>query len=375
METDYRAFTIDDLARDDWFRDWIIRRDPAAERFWLAWLAEYPDKADKVQVARALLLALEQDDTALSATTLADITDEVAQSKTGRVVPLWRTTAFRRPAFRVAASVLVVLGMGYCAYRLVNQPDRQVQVRLQERLPRQISPVLVDDAVTRSNTTAIVQSIRLEDGSIIELYPNSSLQYPTHFSATNRKVYLRGRAFFNIARNPKKPFWVYTNTLSTQVLGTRFMVTAFADAPSAKVEVTSGRVSVYRLGDVEKARRDRLAERVGVILTANQQVAYAQTDERLVKTVVARPAEVQPVRANAFVFDETPIAGVFALLEKTYGLPVHYDAATMNRCYLTANLTDESLFDKLALICKITRSTYEIVDGQIVIHSNGCDSN
>jgi transmembrane sensor len=370
METDYQAFTIDDLARDERFRQWVIQRDPAAEQFWLNWLAQHPDSRDKIQVARAFLLALEEENTALSTSTLAEITDEIAQADTGRLIPLWRTFAFR-----VAAAILVVLGMGYGAYRLVNQPDRQVQARLQERLPRQISPALVDDAVTRTNATAIVQSIRLEDGSTIELYPNSSLQYPSHFSATNREVYLRGKAFFSIARNPKKPFWVYTNTLSTQVLGTRFMVSAFADAPSATVEVKSGRVSVYRLGDVEKARRDQLAERVGVILTANQQVAYAQTDERLVKTVVARPTVVQPVVANAFVFDETPIAQVFALLEKTYGLPVLYDAATMNRCYLTANLTDESLFDKLALICKITRSSYEIVDGQIVIHSNGCDSN
>ncbi len=366
METDYRAFSIDDLARDDWFRQWIIRRDPVAERFWLAWLAEHPDKADKIQVARALLLALEEDNTTLPAATMADI---IVQSDTGRVTRLWRTTAFRRPALRVAASVLLLLGIGYGAYRIINQPDRQLQARL-----RHISPSLTDNAVRRVNATSQVESIRLEDGSTVALYPGSTLQYPTHFAAANREVYLRGKAFFSISRNPKKPFWVYTGTLSTQVLGTSFMVSAFAEGTTAQVEVKSGRVSVYRLSDVERARRDGLTERAGVILTPNQQVAYSQTDERLVKTVVARPALLQPSRPTAFVFDETPIADVFALLEKTYGLPVLYDAATMNRCYLTANLSDEPLFDKLALICKITRSSYELVDGQIVIHSSGCDN-
>lgn len=370
METDYRAFTIDDLARDDWFRQWIVRQDPAAERFWLLWLTEHPDNADKIQVARALLLALEEDDTALPATTLADIVDEVAQSATGGVVRLWHTAAFRRPAFRVAAVVLVVLGIGYGAYRVVSQPDRQLQARL-----RRINPTLIDKAVRRVNATNQVQQISLEDGSTVQLFPNSTLQYPAHFAVANREVYLRGKAFFTIARNHRKPFWVYTGTLLTQVLGTSFMVSAFAEASSAQVAVKSGRVSVYRLSDVERARHDGLTERVGVILTPNQQVAFSQTDERLVKAVVQQPAIVQPGRANAFVFEETPIAEVFALLEKTYGLPIHYDAATLNRCYLTANLTDESLFDKLALICKITRSTYELVDGQIVIHSNGCDVN
>ncbi|MBC8153633.1 MAG: FecR domain-containing protein [Bacteroidetes bacterium] len=369
MEIDYRAFTIDDLARDEWFRQWAIRRDPTAERFWLAWLAEHPDKADKIQVARALLLALEEENTALPAATLAEITDEVAQSDTGRVVPLWRSIAPAHRAFRVAAAVLLFVGVGYAGYRLVNQPDRQLQVRL-----RHINPALIDNAVSRVNTTTQVQLIRLEDGSTVQLYPNSALQYPVRFAAANRDVYLRGKAFFSVARNPKKPFWVYTSTLSTQVLGTSFMVSAFANAAHSTVEVASGRVSVYRLGDVEKARRDQRTERVGVILTPNQRVAYTQTDERLVKAVVARPAMLQFGRSGAFVFDETPIADVFALLEKTYGLPVLYDAATMSRCYLTANLTDESLFDQLALVCKITRSSYEIVDGQIVIHSSGCDA-
>ncbi|WP_128548081.1 FecR family protein [Larkinella soli] len=368
MEAHYRAFTIDELTHDDRFRQWVIERDPVAERFWLEWLTQNPDKADTIQMARAFLLALEEENTSLPAAGLADITDEIVQTQPDRrtavrTLPFWRNTAFR-----VAASVLLVLGLGYAALRFTGQPERQMQARL-----RRISPALADGAITRTNTTQQVQDIRLDDGSIVQLYPNSSLNYPAHFAANSREVFLRGRAFFRIARNPKKPFWVYTGTLSTQVLGTRFMVDA--DAGQANVQVTSGRVSVYRSGDVERARRDRLTEQIGVILTANQQVVYTQTDEQLVKTVVARPTMLQPGRADAFVFEETPIAEVFARLETIYGLPVLYDASTMSRCYLTANLTDESLFDKLALICKITRSSYELVDGQIVIHSNGCDNN
>jgi ferric-dicitrate binding protein FerR (iron transport regulator) len=366
MEAQYRAFTIDELTRDNQFRQWVIQRDPVAERFWLDWLSENPDKANTIQMARAFLLALEEENTALPSQTLANMTTEIIQSQPGRVIPFWRRYGISGTAFRVAASVFLLLGLGYGTYRHLNGPDRQLQARL-----RQISPLLADQAITRTNTSQSIQVIRLSDGSVVQLYPNSSLDYPVRFAARSREVFLRGRAFFSIARNPKKPFWVYTSTLSTQVLGTRFLVNA--DANGANVQVRSGRVSVYRLGDVEKARRDRLTEQIGVILTANQQVAYTQTDEHLVKTVVAHPAIVQPNRADGFVFEETPVAEVFAQLEKTYGLPVLYDASTMNHCYLTANLTDESLFDKLGLICKITRSSYELVDGQIVIHSNGCD--
>jgi ferric-dicitrate binding protein FerR (iron transport regulator) len=368
MEVDYQTFTIDELARDDWFRQWVVLRDPSAERFWLAWLAQHPEKAGRVQGARAFLLALGEDDTTLPTADLEEIAARIVRQEALRTVSFWEKV-WQHSAYLMAAMLLLVLGVGYGLFASYRRPERELRAQLLE-----ISPSLVDHAIRKENTTAQVQHIRLEDGSIVDLYPHGSLRYPAHFAAGSREVYLSGKAFFSIAKNHKKPFWVYTSTLSTQVLGTSFLVSAAADAAQTKVEVKTGRVSVYRLNEVKLARRDRRHERAGVILTPNQQVAYAQTDERLVKSVVAVPAVLGPVRTGAFVFDGAPVAEVFKLLEKTYGLPVIYDATTMSQCYLTADLTNESFFDQLMLICKITRSTYEIVDGQIVIHSNGCEA-
>lgn len=362
MELKYRSFNIDEFARDERFREWVIERDPSAEKFWTAWLAQNPDRADKIQVARAFLLALEEENTALSANALSQVADDILEQRPAPIRSLWP-----RLAFRIAASVLIVLGLGYAGTIVWKRSDHDVLSTL-----RQINPLLVEGALQRHNSSDRVESIRLEDGSIVQLYPNSSLRYPAHFASSSRDVYLKGKAFFKVTRNPKRPFWVYTNTVSTQVLGTSFLVSAFENAAQAKVEVKSGRVSVYRLSDVEKARQEERNERVGVILTPNQQVAYNHADGRLVKTVVPSPETLQPVGADAFVFEATPIADVFAQLEETYGLTVIYDPATMNSCYVTANLSDEPLFAKLKLICTVTRSTYELVDGQIIIHSNGC---
>jgi hypothetical protein len=81
---------------------------------------------------------------------------------------------------------------------------------------------------------------------------------------------------------------------------------------------------------------------------------------------------IRTLAAEDFIFDEKPVSEVFYLLEKMYGITVIYDFNVMGNCYLTANLTDESLFKKLDLICKITHSTYEKTDAQIIIHSEGC---
>ena len=75
---------------------------------------------------------------------------------------------------------------------------------------------------------------------------------------------------------------------------------------------------------------------------------------------------------TCLLFDEVPLENVFKQLEKTYGLPVLYDPATVKTCFITADLSGESLFDKLNLVCRISQSNYELVDGQIIIHSQGC---
>jgi transmembrane sensor len=362
MQTDYRALTIDELSRDGLFRQWVILRDPAAKQFWENWVAANPDKREKIQVARAFLEALEEQDSAVSDETLSGIVDHVVRQRPSRTVSLWRKTTFR-----VAASILLLMSFAYFGVRFFKDADRQAISRL-----RQINPALVDNAQKTTNTSATVQRITLEDGSVVDLYPNSTIQYPAHFEGDTREIYLKGKAFFSIARNPKKPFWVYTSTVSTQVLGTSFTVSAMEGASQAKVEVKSGRVSVYRLTDVETARKSKQKERAGVILTANQQVSYASAEGHLVKSVVAQPTALTMVEPNAFKFENTPIADVFTQLETTYGLNVVYDRLAMDNCYMTANLSGESLFSQLKLICTVTRSSYEIVDGQIVIHSSGC---
>ncbi|MBN8820910.1 MULTISPECIES: FecR family protein [unclassified Spirosoma] len=362
----YRDYSVDDFTQDELFRDWVINRNSLSEVFWLEWLAENVDCTDKVQLARAFLLSLEEKDTGLSPMELEDIFTRIVQDSQPIVIPFWQ-----RPTFRVAAAILLMLGMGYAAFTYVWKPNTGQLTHQAPASLDDISPALVSDVVDITNETTQPRTLILQDSSRIVLYPKGKLRYPKQFDKAKREVYLTGQAFFSVKRNPKKPFWVYTDQISTQVLGTSFLVTA--DASHAKVAVHSGRVSVYMRKDVQHEQKPGKHESAGVVLTPNQQVLFSTTEKRLVKSVVEKPIVIQKVPVNDYIFDEAPVTEVFTLLEKTYGLPVVYDASSLENCYLTANLTGESLFDKLNLICKITRSSYELVDGQIVIYSKGCE--
>ncbi|WP_373513102.1 FecR family protein [Persicitalea sp.] len=358
MHPDYHKFEVEDFTQDERFRRWVIQRDPESEAFWVGWLAAHPEMAGKVQLARAFLYALEEKNTALSAEELTSITEEVTEQNSAR-------SFWRRSIFQIAASLFLVAGLSYAFW--LNRTGSAGIETLSE-----ISPVLVADFEEIENKEGQPKTITLHDGSTVTLYKKSKLRYPKKFMADQRAVYLTGQAFFDITKNPKQPFWVHTDRISTQVFGTSFMVTTQGE--NAKVEVRSGRVSVYTRKDIGTARRLQQNEAMGVVLTANQQASFVNKEERLVKSVVPQPIVLQKIESHAYEFDEAPISSVFDQLERTYGLPVIYDATTVKNCYITANLTDESLFDKLNLIARISHSNYEIVDGQIIIHSKGCDN-
>jgi len=356
----YRSYQLEDFARDESFRQWVLEHEPNSTQFWQQWLAENPDCREKVHLAKAFLLALEENETDVSEPELDEITQYILQAPSQHSSRFWQF-----PLFQWAASIVLLLGIGWGALTYFRSPEIAFE-------GGEMEMVLKDNYLEQTNQTTQVQRIALQDGSTIMLYPKSRVRYPQPFRAQLREVYLEGKAFFDITKNPQQPFWVYTDHISTQVLGTSFMVLAFADAEEAKVVVKTGRVSVFTRKDLANAQTTQQAVKAGVVLMPNQQVAYSIPQERFLKSIVEAPEVIVQMPAKDYSFDEAPVSQVFEMLEKTYGISVIYDTKALENCYLTANLSNESLFDKLDLICKITHSTYEIVDAQIIIHSRGC---
>lgn len=83
----------------------------------------------------------------------------------------------------------------------------------------------------------------LEDGSIVYLADQTSLQYPEHFEEKKREVFLRGNAFFDVKGNKKRPFVVETDLIQVEVLGTAFNVKG-KDLDNFSLSVDRGKVKV-----------------------------------------------------------------------------------------------------------------------------------
>src|SRR5690606_34081612 len=84
----------------------------------------------------------------------------------------------------------------------------------------------------------------LPDGTKVWLNVESRMTYPDQFSDTLRQVQLVGEAYFEVAKDEKKPFVVSTADISTVVLGTSFSVRAYPEDDEIKVALLEGKVRV-----------------------------------------------------------------------------------------------------------------------------------
>lgn len=97
--------------------------------------------------------------------------------------------------------------------------------------------------LTEQNKEKTTLVTTLEDGSIVYLARNTSLQYPEHFSPEKREVILQGNALFDVKGNKKRPFIIETEEIQIEVLGTAFDVKS-SDTHPFELSVQRGEVKV-----------------------------------------------------------------------------------------------------------------------------------
>ncbi|WP_367866958.1 FecR family protein [Pedobacter sp. WC2423] len=98
---------------------------------------------------------------------------------------------------------------------------------------------------TLSTSRGEQYKIRLPDSSIVWLNAASSLKYPTSFtSLKERRVELKGEAYFQVAKDKSHPFYVSSKGQEVKVLGTRFNVNSYDDEPVVKTTLLEGSVKI-----------------------------------------------------------------------------------------------------------------------------------
>ena len=352
--------TIEDLVLNDYFRKWVQGRLPAEDTYWETWLAEVPERAEMVIQAKYIIEAFRMEHEVLSERRLKENVGKImtgVEKENGR-----ERYPFVSLAWKVAAMIALTAAMfWYFARENEHTPyDTMVEAKGMKTIEK----------INNAGTPLIVS---LSDGSSITLQPGSKLSYPEEFDRDKREVILSGEGFFDVARDPERPFRVYAGEIVTKVLGTSFHVRAYEKDADITVKVVTGKVSVLT-SKLTKERRGAGEPADGLILTPNQMAVYARSPEKLTRTLVENPGIIKSSakKSSDYNFEDTPVPLVFRALEEGYGVTIVYNTEQLAGCTVTAPLENENLYEKLDMICKVIRAGYEIVDAQVVITSKGC---
>lgn len=126
---------------------------------------------------------------------------------------------------------------------------------------------LIYNTLTNPRGSKVID-MALADGSHVWLNAGSSVTYPIAFTGNERKVSITGEAYFEVAHDKTKPFYVTKGNMQVQVLGTRFNVNAYDDEQEIKVTLLEGAVKVHKgdqIGLLKPGEQAQVAGDINVI--------------------------------------------------------------------------------------------------------------
>ena len=170
----------------------------------------------------------------------------------------------------------------------------------------------------------------LSDGSEVWLNAESSLEFPSAFTSKERRVNLKGEAYFKVARNEECPFIVTTDKMQVRVLGTEFNFRSYVSELS-HVSLVSGSVEVYTPDG--KASEVTLKPGQDACLDSSGQIQVREIDTYSVCQWVN----------GFFYFDNSPLVDILRELGRWYNLGVVFRSSDLmeQKMHFSASHSDE----------------------------------
>ena len=131
------------------------------------------------------------------------------------------------PVLRIAAGIILLLGVGYVMYQWQDVPVQTF--------------AFASDRTTVQDT--------LPDGSTAFLNKKSELSFEYNAREKTRKVKLKGEAFFSVKHDEDKPFVIETGDILVRDIGTEFNLKSYPENDTIEIVVTEGEVQFYTLSD------------------------------------------------------------------------------------------------------------------------------
>jgi transmembrane sensor len=227
----------------------------------------------------------------------------------------------KRPAhsfLKIAAGFLLLIAAGSMLYLTMLRPHQS-------------------DLLTFSNSEEQTFVKTLEDGSIVYLAYQSQISFAAGFSPHERRVILKGEAFFDVAHDPDQPFIVEAGKAMIQVVGTSFNVKSFENE-QVELFVEEGLVNVR----ASESTEDLVLVQPGeLVLISDEELTRAKAGE----------LSLSLWRQNRMHFKDESLANILQVINKNYGSKLVAQNEQVSQRRMTVTFYNNSVQGIVELIC------------------------
>jgi transmembrane sensor len=217
--------------------------------------------------------------------------------------------------------------------------------------------------------------ISLPDGSTVKMNSGTTLSYPVHFAANQREVKLQGEAFFEVTKNPKRPFLVHAGNLTVRVLGTAFNVKAYEEDTKVETTLIRGKIQVV----MDNAPDEQIILSPNEKLTVSKRLVNIKTAHLpaglnyQLRTIAAKATEdIEEIAwlDRKVAFTNESFGEVAKVIERKYNVKVVFQQEQLKNELITGVFETEDLSRALYLLHMITDFNYDIKGETIILSTN-----
>lgn len=182
------------------------------------WLVEHANDPQVQDALLAIMSEMQEDDKAQSSKAYADVCRRLGLKRRSRMekIGLWM--------IRIAACVMLPV-LGAFVYNNLSVPEQAEWLELK---------------VPNGQTEELV----LSDGTSLHLNAGSRITYPSKFIGSERRIFIEGEVFAEVAENPDKPFYIASGDVDVKVLGTTFNLKAYDNTECVELLLLEGKVQM-----------------------------------------------------------------------------------------------------------------------------------
>ena len=184
--------------------------------------------------------------------------------------------------------------------------------------------------------------VRLADGTLVYLNSATRMKYPVKFDEKERKVYLSGEAYFEVAKDPERPFFVEMEGVEVRVYGTSFNVNTHQEG-NIQTVLVKGSIGVKVLSSGMES-----------VIRPGQMAEFKQGNTKVdVKDV--NVAVYTDWKDSIFRFENQRLEDILTVLSNWYDVDVFYQTASVKELHFSGYM--ERYKDVSVILEAITLST------------------